>query len=212
MCKYSGPSSSCQSSTIFRELDPAAQQAILDRHNELRAKVARGEETNGDQPSAANMRKMAWNSELTAISQRWADQCTFGHDSVRTLADSTRVGQNAYYSASSNQLSQSEVMGRASYAVDSWYNEVADPGFTNTDIKPFKFSYGAGHYTQVVWAETDEIGCGQVYYKDGSWFKSLIICNYAVAGNMQSGVMYVAGPACSQCPAGTACDGQGLCV
>ena len=28
-----------------------------------------------------------------------------------------------------------------------------------------RFSYGAGHYTQVVWADTEELGCGMVHYK-----------------------------------------------
>ena len=27
-----------------------------------------------------------------------------------------------------------------------------------------RYSEGAGHYTQVVWAETEEVGCGFVYY------------------------------------------------
>ena len=27
-----------------------------------------------------------------------------------------------------------------------------------------RFSYGAGHYTQVVWADTEELGCGMVHY------------------------------------------------
>ena len=31
---------------------------------------------------AADMRALVWNSELEAVAQRWADQCTFGHDSV----------------------------------------------------------------------------------------------------------------------------------
>ena len=26
-------------------------------------------------------------------------------------------------------------------------------------------SSGTGHYTQLVWAETDRIGCGSVYYR-----------------------------------------------
>ena len=28
------------------------------------------------------MRALVWNNELEAVAQRWADQCTFGHDSV----------------------------------------------------------------------------------------------------------------------------------
>ena len=28
-----------------------------------------------------------------------------------------------------------------------------------------RFSSGAGHYTQVVWADTEELGCGMVHYQ-----------------------------------------------
>ena len=41
---------------------------------------------------ASNMRKLVWNSELEAVAQRWADQCTFGHDSTRDKLDGTSVG------------------------------------------------------------------------------------------------------------------------
>ena len=30
-----------------------------------------------------------------------------------------------------------------------------------------RFTYGTGHYTQVVWADTEELGCGMVYSKVG---------------------------------------------
>merc|ERR1712124_144093 len=56
------------------------KDAIVDKHNELRSKVANGQETRGQpkgvgQPKAANMRKLVWNDELAEIAQRWADQC-----------------------------------------------------------------------------------------------------------------------------------------
>ena len=35
-----------------------------------------------------------WSDELAVIAQRWADQCTYKHDLVRTLKDGTYVGQN----------------------------------------------------------------------------------------------------------------------
>ena len=31
------------------------------------------------------MRALVWNNELEAVAQRWADQCTFGHDSVSII-------------------------------------------------------------------------------------------------------------------------------
>ena len=82
---------------MFRQLSAAAKSAILDKHNELRRRVAKGEETNGlngvGQPAAANMKKMVWNAELEAVAQRWADQCKFGHDKKREKLDGTYVRQ-----------------------------------------------------------------------------------------------------------------------
>ena len=67
MCRYQGPSSSCSSQTINRKLTADAKQAILDKHNELRRKVAKGEQRG--QPKASNMKKLVWNSELESIAQ-----------------------------------------------------------------------------------------------------------------------------------------------
>ena len=60
-----------------------AKQAMLDKHNELRRRVAKGEETggmNGPQPGASNMKKLVWSAELESVAQRWADQCTVKTD------------------------------------------------------------------------------------------------------------------------------------
>merc|ERR1711931_97016 len=112
MCKYEGPSDTCSAQTIYRELSADAKQAILDKHNELRRKVAKGEETDGapgPQPAASNMRKLVWNNELEAVAQRWADQCQFGHDSSINKLDGTAVGQNAYWGGSSVESDETSV-------------------------------------------------------------------------------------------------------
>ena len=91
---YQGPSDECAAKTEFRQLSPFGKAAILNKHNELRRRVAKGEETNGingAQPAASNMKKMVWNEELEAVAQRWADQCTFGHDKKRGKLDGTYV-------------------------------------------------------------------------------------------------------------------------
>ena len=53
----------------------------------------------------------------------------------------------------------------------AWYDEVKD--FPAANVGAFS-SAGAtgviGHYTQVVWAESQKVGCGVIYYKDTSAF------------------------------------------
>ena len=61
----------------------ADQQVIVDKHNELRRKVARGLETLGNpgpQPSASNMREMSWDADLASAAQILASRCVWGHD------------------------------------------------------------------------------------------------------------------------------------
>jgi len=203
---FDGPSDECAAKTMMSGFDDMGIDRIVSRHNELRERVASGSETNGDQPGASDMLKMTWSEELAAVAQRWADQCTFGHDDDRNKCDGTYVGQNAYSAWNSQESTWEGLMDTMGDAVQAWYDEVVTPGFPNTDISPFVFSYGAGHYTQVVWAESAEVGCGMTYYDDDGWYATLIVCNYAVGGNMVGGNMYTVGAGCSDCPAGTSCD------
>ena len=48
-------------------MSPSDQQSIVAAHNELRSKVAQGQETRGrpgPQPPAADMMEMSWDNEL----------------------------------------------------------------------------------------------------------------------------------------------------
>ena len=202
MCKYPGPSAECE--VTGREVTAAGRKLILDKHNELRRKVARGEEK--EQPKASNMREMVWNDELAAVAQRWADQCKFGHDKNRKKLDGTYVGQNVALTSSSKEITL-----EMDQAPISWYDEVVYPGFDPASINPFKPAAGAGHYTQVVWAESEELGCGRVMYMDDGWYNDIVVCNYAVGGNMKGVAMYKVGDPCSNCPPGYTCN-DSLCA
>merc|ERR1711872_319330 len=173
---FAGPSDTCAAMTQSRGFTDAGKNLIVKTHNELRQKVASGLESNGAQPGASNM------------------------------CDGTYVGQNVYISYSSRSSTEVQVMASVDKAVTNWYSEVEKPGFDSSNISPFQYVSGAGHYTQVVWADTSAVGCGLVNYKDGFWFSTLIACNYAVGGNMMGGTMYEAGTGCSNCPSGTSCD------
>merc|ERR1711970_972821 len=213
MTVYPGPADECGYELKFTGLDEATKKILLDKHNELRQKVASGGEAG--QPGAANMRKLVWDDELATIAQRWTSQCIFEHDKVRDLCDGTVVGQNAYQSGTDYEYYDYNVNPEIGDAVQSWYDEVTNPGFSSANINPFVFDEGYGHYTAVVWADTDRVGCGRVYYEDtDGWFKHLVVCNYAIAANLEGGVMYEEGDKCSNCPAGYSCDAtyDGLCA
>ncbi|GFG39604.1 hypothetical protein Cfor_02878, partial [Coptotermes formosanus] len=188
MCKYQGNGRNC-GSPIYSGVSNADKQTIVDAHNNLRRQVAQGRESrgrSGGQPTAANMRKISWDDELATVAQRWANQCSFGHDACREVGRFS-VGQNAYQSSSQGTSPNGQSDWRA--AVLAWYNEVKD--FNRNDISPFKFTYSTGHYTQVVWADTYKVGCGFTAYKaSNGWYNKLYICNYGPSGNYARGSMY----------------------
>ena len=156
---------------------------------------------------------VVWDDELATIAQRWADQCTFGHDTNRNTAEGS-VGQNAYIGSSTAEMTASNLAASYASSTTAWYEEVNSPGFSKDSVNPFVYSSGAGHYTQVVWGSVRKVGCGSVHYKDSGSFpyKQLIMCNYYQAGNLQGGTMYTTGTACSSCPTAYPTCSDSLCT
>lgn len=188
------------------------KQAIVDAHNTLRRKVAKGLETEGapgPQPSAANMMELEWDDELASWAQLWVEQCIDGHDKDRVIASGVDgyVGQNRYDSWSS---AYDATRDYAKY-VQAWFDEVKD--WPASDTSAFVVTAATtGHYTQVVWGKTSKVGCGFVAWKstDQYPYRQAFICNYWVAGNFMGAPLYIEGAAASQCPSGTVAD-DGLC-
>ncbi len=141
--------------------------------------MAKGEEDG--QPSATNMYELKWSDELAELAQSWTNQCTFGHDKNRVSINSCHqvdqlwlylilqqtpthyyVGQNVAWATTPPFLECRNYGPR----IQLWYDEVKD--FDPRDIKPFSEVHKrgvVGHYTQLVWASTKEVGCGWVQFK-----------------------------------------------
>ena len=47
-----------------------------------------------------------------------------------------------------------------------------------------RFSTDVGHYTAMIWSNTNKVGCGVTEYVDGKWFAKLYTCNYGPAGRL----------------------------
>jgi len=250
MCKFAGPSAACTAKTKLNTITEEQKQSIVDKHNELRRRVAKGQEPG--QPSASNMKEMVWNEEIAIIAQRFADQCmdvcpdangdgapdSACHEDnlftsltieqknkLRSKLDGTQVGQNIAWAIASGTT---DVPNFLTESVQNWYNEVdgsnsdaSCPGvkFDSSNIDPYQQSsaFCHGHYTQVVWAESEEVGCGVVQFQEANE-ETVLVCNYAPGGNFNNFVngvdissVYELGSAGSACEAMGYVNNDGLC-
>jgi len=198
-------------SPLCSGVDAATQQQIVDLHNELRRKVAKGLEKRGNpgpQPPASNMREFIWDEELATIAQRWTNQCLDIHDTCRDVG-SFFVGQNLELSLSIT--GSTECTQDWAKILTDMYNKVV--GFNKNHISPFKYDdYNTGFYTQIAWADTYKVGCGFTAFTRGDGiYRSLYVCNYGPNGNYEGGNMYKIGGPCTECPTYTVNCKDGLC-
>lgn len=119
MCKYTGMGSKCSGGVCARGLTQDEKDLVLKKHNDLRRKVAKGQQAG--QPSASNMNELVWDNELEMVAQRWTDQCTGGHDKNRKTPNYASVGQNYASKSNSANLADNEV----DTFVQMWFDEVS---------------------------------------------------------------------------------------
>jgi uncharacterized protein YkwD len=110
---------------------------------------------------------LVWSKKLAASAQRWADtlkrrDCAFEH------TPNARYGENLA-AGTSGMMDAERVVGM-------WYDEVS-----SFDFEKGGFSAKTGHFTQVVWKATREVGCG-VSRCNGM---DVWVCQYDPPGNVR---------------------------
>jgi len=140
---------------------------------------------------AADMKLMVWSTELESMAVSWTARCTMDHPSKKVHTEYKGIGQNIY-----TKGLRSGVPSAKRYIDVLWYK----------DEKP-----SGGHYTQVVWANSGQVGCG-VHRCPGGFF---VACNYSPGGNlMYKGKRlkpYIKGSWCSKCANGAGWCKNKLC-
>lgn len=76
-----------------------------------------------------------WDNEVANLAQRWADNCKFAHDKIRSIPGRFAVGQNL--ATGQNDWGD---------AVQAWYSEIEDFTYGNKSLNKLKL---VGHFTQV---------------------------------------------------------------
>jgi uncharacterized protein YkwD len=137
-------------------LDLAAfRAAALQQHNIYRAK-------HGVPP-------LVLSSPLNHVAQQYATQLARTKQFVHS--GQKQYGENLYASRSSTQAPP-----RPDAVVDSWYNEIQHYHFNQPGFRP-----ATGHFTQVVWKSSQELGMGIAQASDGTWY---VVGNYHPPGNI----------------------------
>ncbi|CDS39322.2 GLI patholocus tagsis 1 glioma [Echinococcus multilocularis] len=170
-------------------LNSEEQKELIDFHNIKRGSV---------KPSATNMLEMVYSKELENLAVDWVARCKFEHPNWKEHPKYSGTGQNLALSGGSSRNLVAQATG--------WWNEVAYYTYANNTCASGKV---CGHYTQVVWASSGELGCA-VQRCDNikpDWPKPIFLmaCQYKPPGNFAGTKPYTSGDTCSQCPHGTTC-------
>ncbi len=142
---------------------PAELQRALDEHNRFRAKHCAP--------------PLKWSAKLQADAQAQANACLFSHNSAELVR--LQEGENLYWG--------SGALGAAESAVGSWYDEIKNYDFTAPVYVGSPPSRANGHFTQVVWAGSTQLGCAHsnidACVNQGVRF-TLWVCRYGPPGNI----------------------------
>ena len=192
----------------------AQKRALLAGHNEVRARLSRGEVSG--QPAASGMNELFWDDGLAALAHAWAKQCKWRHSPVssrrpdaktarfRFDPDHAAVGENLYAVSGRELDLQALLAGQA-----KWWGEHAGYRYATSGCKGV-----CGHYTQMAWAATRYVGCGYARC-DGLQGKGstdiYYVCNYFPAGNVVGRKPYAKGSACTACDSDRHECRAGLC-
>ena len=102
------------------------KEYLLDMHNEMRSKVARGL-TKIDFPRATNMRKLVWDSELASTSLTHAKRCLWRHSNDMFLQNGSLYDRH-YTENIYRDFRPDNFLENAMY---SWYSSVITISITD---------------------------------------------------------------------------------
>jgi pathogenesis-related protein 1 len=150
--------------------EPAAMQGILAAHNQLRA--------------ALGIAPLRWSGQMQDYAQQWATHlaqgngCQMQHRS-HAHANPLEAGENLYWASPlrwSDGRTEVQAISPAAVAQD-WASEAADYNVASNTCRP---GAQCGHYTQMVWRTTTEVGCGMAVCPDKG---QIWVCSYNPPGN-----------------------------
>ena len=156
--------------SVLKAKPPRFFSGVLNAHNRIRAKH--------------NLKPLKWSDKLAKYSQEWADHLGRGQScKMYHRSGSPPYGENLFISSAviwtqdNKEVSRERNRVGIRDVVKVWTDEEKWFNYKTNSCQP---GQQCGHYTQVVWRETSEVGCAVKYCGDQSqnW-----VCSYNPPGN-----------------------------
>lgn len=139
--------------TIFHHSEAQnSNQNFLDAHNTARASVS--------------VAAMTWNTTLAAYASNYANS---------RIGDCNLVSSGGPYGE--NLAKNTGLTGTA--AVNMWVSENSYYDYASNTCAT---GHICSHYTQVVWANSNQLGCARVLCSNG--VTNFVVCSYSAKGNV----------------------------
>ncbi len=145
----------------FSQISPSDSANMLNLHNKARKEVGVG--------------PLVWSKTLSAYAEYWAEHLSTKRSIFHSKCidfNGRAVGENIYWSSSHD-------IHNATDAFKAWYDERHD--YTYGMIKARSGRKMVGHYTQIVWRDTKEMGMGMATTSSGGL---VVVTSYFPAGNV----------------------------
>ncbi|TCS42647.1 CAP domain-containing protein [Reinekea marinisedimentorum] len=145
------------------------EDRMLCQHNYIRAYGT-------DPEPATALESLTWSTDLEDVARGHAEACVYEHNAERSDTISGYVGEN---------IAAATWEAGAIYVVNMWAAEVE---YYDYETNSCDDGEQCGHYTQIVWSDTTEVGCAVSYcsslentgWSNGGYF---YVCNYSPGGN-----------------------------
>jgi len=197
-------------------------QYLLNLHNYYRGNTSEGLVTNdgtgnGKYPISSNMNSVFWDEALAALAQNHSNTCVYGHNANRNTQfynfekyatykypNNIQIGENIAAAYTSETVSPQYAL---LILADAWFNEHVDWHYQKYESATIN---GAGHFSQIAWAETRYIGCGYTTCPGSSMY--YLVCDYYPPGNYIGELPYVNGTNYAKCDPDRTTHVNGLCA
>ncbi|KAH9499486.1 hypothetical protein Btru_077980 [Bulinus truncatus] len=133
--------------------------AFLQVHNDARANVS--------------LPPLVCNKTLSNYAADWGSNCIWNHSYGK-------YGENIFssYDDGDNVLV-------AKSAVKLWNSEIANVDIPDWNCFKIFGDKTCGHYSQVVWRDSQRVGCAITHCKSVKKLKNFVVCSYDPRGNMK---------------------------